>query len=669
MAAANKTDDFFGVGMAGANPYANQYQPVHNMAIDRANTQAKIQNSTAPANAPGAANQYVGGQLNSPQTLSHTNEYRPSSGYQSYGANQDPPGYIGGYMGDNGQWVTGSPGTSNTTGTTAGIPPGYQYNTTPPFVPGQGPITHYPTWNGQGGPAELGATIPRIPNGGSNADSIPQDLATLREYLQNYYLGALNMGPGRYDPSFTKEELTVPLDPSWGKLNDTMYNQLGLSNQATGTGLNMLGGLYNQGASQADLSQWQGGAGSAMNAMLSMGQRGGNWNPEYQNMLFGGQGTRALNAASMNPSMVDPNLRMMAQNGVGMGALQNMAMTGGRGNLQPQLDAIRTQGMQGIEDQLAQIREQYGAMGLGAGSDIADALGRGASRGYADIIRQQSELAFGADEAASGRMLQAGGMEQGAMAGLMNSVGQLNLGGQGQSIQAGGMMNDNILGMGGLWNQAQGTGLNALQGVGQAANYGGQMALSNAQLGEQHYGTQAQIGAAYTNNPYASNMGQLTPGLGMYPNAAQQNATSNLERWYGEQLRYAMGPPLLGAASQYAGNVPGMPGVQPQSHPWMNVLGTVAGAAVSTAPYWGPALFGSSRDWKEDIDPADNILGKLKTLPMFTWRYKGDPVKHIGPMAQDFQETFGIGDGQHLHFGDMLSVIMGGLKEMANASN
>jgi hypothetical protein len=348
-----------------------------------------------------------------------------------------------------------------------------------------------------------------------------------------------------------------------------------------------------------------------------------------------------------------------------MSALQNQAMTGGRGDINPQLEAIRSQGMMGIQDQLAQIQEQYGQMGLGAGSDIADALGRGASRGMADIVRQQSELAYGADQAAQARMLQAGGMEQGAMAGLLGQIGQLNLGGQGQAIQAGGMLNENILGLMGGWNEAQRTALGATQGLGGLIQAGQAGLLGNAQLGQDWRNTQSGLAQAYTNNPYAQNMGQLTPGLGMYPNAAQQNAESNMNRWYNEQLRYAMGPPILGQASGYAGNYQNLNQMPPQQSGWMNVLGTLGGAALGATTK--PWMF-SSRDMKEDIEPAEGFLSKLSTLPISTWRYKGDSVKHIGPMAQDFQATFGVGDGTTLHFGDMLSVIMGGLKEMAHAS-
>ncbi len=40
------------------------------------------------------------------------------------------------------------------------------------------------------------------------------------------------------------------------------------------------------------------------------------------------------------------------------------------------------------------------------------------------------------------------------------------------------------------------------------------------------------------------------------------------------------------------------------------------------------------------------ILERVSTLPLSTWRYTSDPsaVRHLGPMAQDFRESFGLGD-------------------------
>jgi hypothetical protein len=349
-----------------------------------------------------------------------------------------------------------------------------------------------------------------------------------------------------------------------------------------------------------------------------------------------------------------------------MTALQNQAMTGGRTDVNPSLEAIRSQGMMAMEDQLAQIKEQYGQMGLGAGSDISDALGRGASRGIADIVRQQSELTASLDEQAQARMLQAGGMEQGAWNQNMMGMGQLNLGTNEQAMNAGNMISNSYLGQGQLWNDAQNRSLGAMQGVGGLMSAGQQGLLGNAGLGQEWRNTQAGLASNYTNNPYAQNMGSLTPGLSLYPNAAQQNAESNMNRWYNEQLRFAMGPPILGQASGYAGNYSNLNQQMPQQSGWMNVLGTVAGAAAGSLPW--TKMF-SSRDMKEDIEPVTDILPRLRSLPMFTWRYKGDPVKHVGPMAQDFAATFGVGDGTTLHFGDMLSVIMGGLKEMANVAS
>lgn len=43
------------------------------------------------------------------------------------------------------------------------------------------------------------------------------------------------------------------------------------------------------------------------------------------------------------------------------------------------------------------------------------------------------------------------------------------------------------------------------------------------------------------------------------------------------------------------------------------------------------------------VDP-DAILERLTALPISTWSYKTEaPVKHIGPMAQDFMAAFGVG--------------------------
>lgn len=56
----------------------------------------------------------------------------------------------------------------------------------------------------------------------------------------------------------------------------------------------------------------------------------------------------------------------------------------------------------------------------------------------------------------------------------------------------------------------------------------------------------------------------------------------------------------------------------------------------------------SDRNTKEDItavDPAE-VLAKVGTLPIATWRKIGDRATHLGPMAQDFSATFGLGENE-----------------------
>lgn len=80
-----------------------------------------------------------------------------------------------------------------------------------------------------------------------------------------------------------------------------------------------------------------------------------------------------------------------------------------------------------------------------------------------------------------------------------------------------------------------------------------------------------------------------------------------------------------------------------------NYLNTGNGASLSAGGVWTNA---SSRELKEGfaaIDPGA-ILAKVLTLPITTWSYKtSDEGTHIGPVAEDFKETFGFaGDGKSI---------------------
>jgi hypothetical protein len=92
--------------------------------------------------------------------------------------------------------------------------------------------------------------------------------------------------------------------------------------------------------------------------------------------------------------------------------------------------------------------------------------------------------------------------------------------------------------------------------------------------------------------------------------------------------------------------------------PWWQTALQVAGTA---APY--VAMAASSRELKEDIKPvkgrdASKLTKYLKDLPLYTWKYKGDKTKHFGPIAEEFKDIFGIGDGKTIHLADVMGLTL-----------
>jgi hypothetical protein len=66
-------------------------------------------------------------------------------------------------------------------------------------------------------------------------------------------------------------------------------------------------------------------------------------------------------------------------------------------------------------------------------------------------------------------------------------------------------------------------------------------------------------------------------------------------------------------------------------------------------PISGPPQ--SDRNAKEAFAPVDPraVLTAVLTLPIERWSYKGETVRHLGPMAQDFTAAFGLGaDDRHI---------------------
>ncbi len=71
-------------------------------------------------------------------------------------------------------------------------------------------------------------------------------------------------------------------------------------------------------------------------------------------------------------------------------------------------------------------------------------------------------------------------------------------------------------------------------------------------------------------------------------------------------------------------------------------------AQAPTCPQGCAPLCQSDRNIKRDIVPVDEqaVLEGVAQMPIATWSYKTDDpsVRHLGPMAQDFHEAFGLGN-------------------------
>jgi hypothetical protein len=97
---------------------------------------------------------------------------------------------------------------------------------------------------------------------------------------------------------------------------------------------------------------------------------------------------------------------------------------------------------------------------------------------------------------------------------------------------------------------------------------------------------------------------------------------------------------------------------------------TLTGAGALTIPSTMSAqsyITTSDREMKKDIVPVrvDEVLAKLATLPISTWTFKTDDVPHLGPMAQDFVATFGLGpDDKHISLTDMAGVSLAAVQAL-----
>lgn len=90
--------------------------------------------------------------------------------------------------------------------------------------------------------------------------------------------------------------------------------------------------------------------------------------------------------------------------------------------------------------------------------------------------------------------------------------------------------------------------------------------------------------------------------------------------------------------------------------------GASAGSAIGgVASIAGGLLGKSSRKFKTEIGPycGASAVEAVRGAPVLRWRYKDDPdqLEHIGPMAEDFRDSTGLGDGVFINILDMCGVL------------
>jgi hypothetical protein len=106
----------------------------------------------------------------------------------------------------------------------------------------------------------------------------------------------------------------------------------------------------------------------------------------------------------------------------------------------------------------------------------------------------------------------------------------------------------------------------------------------------------------------------------------------------------------------------------------LKLIETSPGAYLSAAGVWTSVSDRAAKEGFSSIAP-EAVLAKVAALPITEWKYKVEPegVKHIGPVAQDFYEAFGLGDsdkaiGSVDESGVVLAAIQGLNKKLEDRS-
>jgi hypothetical protein len=193
-----------------------------------------------------------------------------------------------------------------------------------------------------------------------------------------------------------------------------------------------------------------------------------------------------------------------------------------------------------------------------------------------------------------------------------------------------------------------------------AFRVGEQLVREQGRLVSDLRGAQAQ---AELNFPLAANQSQgalsqfqqqLNQSAGDFSRQLEQQAMQNRMNLFGQTGQLGLG---LISSTQPASNL--QQAIKPQ-------LGQFSKGSTSQGQVQIPSSRAVKRDNRE-ID-KDDILEALLTLPVEKWRYifpeQGQHGDRIGTYAEDFSETFGVGDGKTINVTDALGVVMAAIQAL-----
>jgi len=212
--------------------------------------------------------------------------------------------------------------------------------------------------------------------------------------------------------------------------------------------------------------------------------------------------------------------------------------------------------------------------------------------------------------------------------------------------------------------------LASLRGQTLQSAMGGEMGLAESIRSGKQYGTSGIANLAENDRSYAAQRADAAAAGGRF------SASMDLQR---------MGMGLEGLQSLYSGGGAGEYNTA-NDYDLQNRFGSNSSLANfgsgmkggNKSIDWGKiaaaggtaAMAFSSRKLKENIKEIKpgSVSSKFKKLPIYQWSYKGDKTRHIGPMAEEFRDAFGVGDGTTLQLVDVMGSLIASQKEMLHAS-